>query len=43
VGYFAGVIGAWITRRPQYTKILRWLTGGILIGLGVRLALTERQ
>jgi threonine/homoserine/homoserine lactone efflux protein len=43
VGYFAGAIGAWLTRKPQYTNILRWLTGGILIGLGVRLALTERQ
>jgi threonine/homoserine/homoserine lactone efflux protein len=43
VGYFAGAIGAWLTRRPQYTNLLRWLTGGVLIGLGVRLALTERK
>ncbi|HET9912715.1 MAG TPA: LysE family translocator [Anaerolineales bacterium] len=43
VGYFAGAIGSWLTRRPQYTNILRWLTGGVLIGLGVRLAFTERR
>lgn len=43
VGYFAGAIGTWLTRRPQYTNILRWLTGGVLIGLGVRLAFTERR
>ena len=43
VGYFAGAIGAWLTRRPQYTNFLRWLTGAVLIGLGVRLALTERR
>src|SRR5512147_2212599 len=43
VGYFAGAIGRWLTRRPQYTNFLRWLTGGVLIGLGVRLAFTERR
>ena len=43
VGYFAGAIGAWLTRQPQYTNILRWITGGVLIGLGVRLAFTERR
>jgi threonine/homoserine/homoserine lactone efflux protein len=43
VGYFAGAIGAWLTRQPRYTNLLRWLTGGVLIGLGVRLALTERR
>lgn len=43
VGYFAGTIGAWLTRRPRYTNILRWCTGGILISLGLRLALTEKR
>ena len=41
VGYFAGTVGAWLTRSPQSTKILHWLTGGILVSLGVRLAFTE--
>lgn len=43
VGYFSGSVGAWLTRSPQSTKILRWLTAGILISLGVRLALTEQR
>jgi threonine/homoserine/homoserine lactone efflux protein len=41
VGYFAGAVGAWLTNQPRYTKSLRWLTGGILVGLGARLALSE--
>lgn len=43
VGYSSGAIGSWLTRRPHYTPLLQRLTGGVLIGLGVRLALTEQQ
>ena len=43
VGYFAGTVGVWLTRSPQSTKILRWLTGGILMSLGVHLAFTEQR
>lgn len=43
VGYSSGTIGTWLTRRPQYAQFLQRLAGGILIGLGIRLALTERQ
>ena len=43
VGYSSGTIGSWITHRPQYTQFLGRVSGGILIALGVRLALTERQ
>lgn len=43
VGYSSGTIGSWLTRRPQYAQSLQRLAGGILIGLGIRLALTERQ
>ncbi len=42
VGYSSGTIGGWLTRRPQYAQWLQRLAGGIMIGLGVRLALTER-
>ena len=42
VGYSSGAIGGWLTRRPHYTQYLQRLAGGILIGLGIRLALTER-
>ena len=43
VGYSSGTIGSWLSRRPHYTQSLQRLSGAILIGLGVRLALTERQ
>lgn len=42
VGYSSGTIGKWLTYRPQYTQFFQRLAGGILIGLGIRLALTEK-
>ena len=42
VGYSSGTVGGWLTRRPLYTQFLQRVAGGILIGLGIRLALTER-
>jgi threonine/homoserine/homoserine lactone efflux protein len=43
VGYSSGTIGSWLTHRPHYAQLLQRFAGGILIALGVRLALTERQ
>jgi threonine/homoserine/homoserine lactone efflux protein len=43
VGYSSGTIGSWIIHRPQYAQFLGRLSGVILVALGVRLALTERQ
>lgn len=43
VGYFAGQIGSWFAKSPQFLDRFRWLTGGVLIGLGVRLAFVERR
>ena len=43
VGYSSGAIRGWFTRQPRYAQFLQRLAGGILIGLGVRLALTERR
>ena len=43
VGYASGSIASWLTGRPRYAKSLQRVSGGILIGLGVRLAFTERQ
>ena len=42
IGYSSGKIGSLLTRRPQYAQFLQRLAGGILIGLEIRLALTER-
>ncbi len=43
VGYFAGQIGRWCSNKPKLVNSFRWLTGGVLVGLGVRLALVQRQ
>ena len=42
VGYSSGSVGRWLVDRPQYAQFFQRLAGGILIGLGIRLALTER-
>lgn len=41
VGYSVGAIRGWLTHRPYYAQFLQRLAGGILISLGVRLAITE--
>ena len=43
VGYISGGIGRWLVHRAGLASALRWLSGGIFIGLGVRLALVERK
>lgn len=42
VGYSSGTIGGWLTRRPHYAQFLQRFAAGILIALGIRLAITER-
>lgn len=42
VGYSSGSIGRWLTYRPKYAQFFQRLAGGILIGLGIRLAFTEK-
>jgi threonine/homoserine/homoserine lactone efflux protein len=43
VGFFAGSIGHWLGQRPGVADKLRWVTGSIMIGLGLRLALPNRR
>ena len=43
VGYSSGTIGGWLTHRPHYAQFLQRFAAGILIALGIRLALTERE
>ena len=40
---FPSVLGGWLRTRPSFANTLRWLTGSVLIGLGLRLALPERR
>ena len=37
-----GAISEWFTRNPIMRKGQQWLTGTVLIGLGIRLAITEK-
>ena len=32
-----------VTQHPRYLKHLRWATGGVFLGLGLRLAFIERR
>ena len=43
VGFFSGSIGHWLGQRPGIADKLKWVTGSILIGLGLRLALPDRR
>jgi threonine/homoserine/homoserine lactone efflux protein len=43
VGYSSGKIGSLLTRQPRYGQFLERLAGAVMIGLGIRLALTERR
>ncbi len=41
--YFSGRLGEKLATQPRFASILRWLTGSVLIGLGVRLLFLERS
>ena len=43
LAYFSGALGDRISENPTYANVLRWLTGGVLVGLGLRLAFSGRQ
>lgn len=34
LGYFSRGLGNWLRSRPGYANALRWLIGGVLVGLG---------
>ena len=42
LGYLARGLGNWLRSRPGYANALRWLMGGVLVGLGRRLAFSDR-
>jgi threonine/homoserine/homoserine lactone efflux protein len=43
IAVFSGTVGSWLRSRPKFADGLGWLTGGVLILLGLRLALQERR
>ena len=40
---FAGGIGSWLACRQGLAGLIRWLTGVVMIGLGLRLAFMQRR
>ncbi len=42
VGYFAGSLSAWLRSRPLVLKWIDRISGSVLIGLGIRLAMERR-
>ncbi len=40
---FSGTLGSWLRRRPALASGLGWLTGGVFISLGLRLAFSDRR
>jgi len=43
VALLSGALGGWLRSRPRLANGLGWLTGGVLVSLGLRLALPERR
>ena len=41
VGYFSGSLGDVLAEKPRFSGALRWITSGILVALGLRLAIPE--
>jgi len=42
-GFFSGAIGERLSTAPRIADLMKWLTGSVLIGLGVRLALPDKK
>ncbi|CAN5676427.1 LysE family translocator [soil metagenome] len=42
IACFSGTLGGWLTQKPAFADGLRWLTGSVLVGLGLRLALPNQ-
>lgn len=43
VGLMFGYVGNWLERRPLFWRVQRYVSGSILVGLGLSLALPDRR
>lgn len=43
VAWFSGGVGELLRSRPRFANGMRFLSGGVLVGLGLKLALTEQR
>lgn len=42
IAYFSGTLGYWLDKKPAFARGLQWMTGSVLVGLGLRLALPNQ-
>ena len=42
LGSFSGLLGGWVQRHPRAAIFQKWLMGGVLAGLALRMFFTER-
>jgi threonine/homoserine/homoserine lactone efflux protein len=42
-GFFSGAIGARLSAEPRIATVMKWLTGSVFLGLGLRLALPDKK
>lgn len=43
IALVASLLGIWVKQQQKISPLLHWITGGVFVGLGVRLALLKRQ
>ena len=43
IALLASFLGAWLKRSVRAASVVRWLTGSVFIGLGIRLAFEQRK
>lgn len=43
IAFFSGGLERWLRRRSKFASGVGWLPGGVLVGLGLRLAFSERR
>jgi threonine/homoserine/homoserine lactone efflux protein len=43
IGYFSGQVGDRLTKQPTISLALKWLSGSVLVSLGIRMAWPERK
>ncbi|WP_269822536.1 LysE family translocator [Dictyobacter vulcani] len=42
IALLASLLSRWLKNHAGTSRFMHWLTGGVFVGLGVRLALTQR-
>jgi threonine/homoserine/homoserine lactone efflux protein len=43
LAYFSGIVGRWLQTHQAIAEKVRWITGSIFMGLGIRAALPEKS